>query len=68
MGTIPIIEHSVLDHLYQDIPVIFVDNLEKITIQEVLKKFGDVESFAHEYDLREPKCRKDHFCLLARLY
>jgi hypothetical protein len=61
MGTIPIIEHSELDALYSDLPVIYVDDLTNFSYEEIEEKFKSIEEFAKNYYSRDPVLRKDHF-------
>ena len=44
IGTIPIVEHSHLDYMYEGLPVLFIDNWEEVTEDFLQKKYTEITS------------------------
>lgn len=63
-GTIPIIQHSPLDDVYNKFPVIFIDELNKDTLSEdfLINKYEELREFY------EGKKRKEYMKLLTLEY
>jgi hypothetical protein len=50
MGCIPIMKHSLLDSLFDDLPVIFVNNWSEITEAFLEQKYQEIKSSSYNYE------------------
>ncbi len=44
MGSIPIVQHSHIDHLYEGLPVLFIDSWDQVTEEFLNKKYAEIRS------------------------
>ena len=50
LGCIPVIQHSLLDDLFKDLPVIFIDDWAEITQAFLEKKYAELQNQSHRLE------------------
>lgn len=48
VGTIPVVQHSYMDYMYEGLPVLFIDNWDEVTEEFLHKKYDEIT--AKKYD------------------
>lgn len=64
LGTIPVLKTTALDHLYQDLPVVIVDDWKEVTQEFLEKKYDEMAKKDYNFD----KCYADYWLKLFEPY
>jgi len=64
MGTIPLIKHSTIDPLFENLPVVLVNDWEEVTQEFLLNKFNEINT--KTYNMK--KLYADYWFMLIKLY
>ena len=50
MGSIPVIQHSFLDPLFEDLPVVLINNWQEVTYDFLQKKYKELSEKTYNFE------------------